>query len=209
MVMPRVEDARVRPDLTEESVVNFNKFKTKKLFSKVRGMGFSLLSTGVAKNIAKAPLTILDASPGDLDLKDPALLLALDVIGQAKGVLYLSFNYPREEILAKMVMALSGVTENMVKKGAFVEGAQDAFERACSIIYHSSIHVAEGDVSSNFWINVQELKDKGAVDVVVIDDLYSFSSKITRNHGGYQDILEHFNEMAVNIGVPVVLVSRS
>ncbi len=209
MVMPRVEVDGARLSFPEESVVNFNKFKTKKLFSKIRGMGFSLLSTGVARNIAKAPLTILDASAGELDLKDPAILLSLDVIGQAKGVLYLSFNYQREEILAKMVMALSGVTENMVKKGAFLDGAQDAFERACSIIYHSSVHVAEGDVSSNFWINVQELKDKGAVDLVIIDDLYSFSSKITRNHGGYQDILEHFNEMAVNVGIPVVLVSRS
>jgi len=207
--MPRVEVDGARLSFPEESVVNFNKFKTKKLFSKIRGMGFSLLSTGVARNIAKAPLTILDASAGELDLKDPAILLSLDVIGQAKGVLYLSFNYQREEILAKMVMALSGVTENMVKKGAFLDGAQDAFERACSIIYHSSVHVAEGDVSSNFWINVQELKDKGAVDLVIIDDLYSFSSKITRNHGGYQDILEHFNEMAVNVGIPVVLVSRS
>ncbi|HOW16360.1 MAG TPA: DnaB-like helicase C-terminal domain-containing protein, partial [bacterium] len=136
-------------------------------------------------------------------------LLSLDVIGQAKGVLYLSFNYQREEILAKMVMALSGVTENMVKKGAFVDEAQESFERACSIIYNSSIHVAEGDVTSNFWINVQELKNSGSIDIVIIDDLYSFSSKITRNHGGYQDILEHFNEMAVNVGLPVVLVSRS
>ncbi len=209
MVVSRVESPVVRRESSEDSVINFNKFRTKKLFSKVRGLSFGLLSTGVARNVAKSPLTILDAPSGELDLKDPTLLLSLDVIGQAKGVLYLSFNYQREEILAKMVMALSGVTENMVKKGAFVDEAQESFERACSIIYNSSIHVAEGDVTSNFWINVQELKNSGSIDIVIIDDLYSFSSKITRNHGGYQDILEHFNEMAVNVGLPVVLVSRS
>lgn len=209
MVMPRVEDVSVPQSLTDDAVINFNKFKTKKLFSKVRTLGFDLLSTGVAKSIAKAPLTIVDAPGGTLDLKDPALLLSLDVIGQAKGLLYLSFNHQREEVLAKMVMALSGVTETMVKKGAFVDGAQESFERACSIIYNSSVHVAEGDISSNFWVNVQELKDKGLIDLVLIDDLYSFSSKVTRNHGGYQDILEHFNEMAINVGVPVVLISRS
>ncbi len=209
MVMSRVEDVNVPQSHVEDAVVNFNKFKTKKLFSKVRTLGFSLLSTGVAKSVVKAPLTIVDAPAGVLELKDPALLLSLDVIGQAKGLLYLSFKDQREEILAKMVMALSGVTENMVKKGAFVDEAQESFERACAIIYHSNVHVAEGDISSNFWVNVQELKDKGLIEMVLVDDLYSFSSKVTRNHGGYQDILEHFNEMAVNVGLPVVLISRS
>jgi len=209
MVMSRVEDVNSPQTFAEDAVINFNKFKTKKIFSKVRGLGFSLLSTGVAKNVSKAPLTIVDAPAGELDLRDPAILLSLDVIGQAKGLLYLSFNHQREEILAKMVMALSGVTENMVKKGAFVEEAQESFERACAIIYNSNVHVAEGDISSNFWVKVQELKDNKLIGLVLIDDLYSFSSKVTKNHGGYQDVLEHFNEMAVSVGIPVVLLSRS
>jgi len=195
---------------TESGVLNLNNFKTKKLFSKVRTLGFGLLSSGVANSVVKSPLTLIDAPKGTIELKDPVLLLALDIVGQAKGVLYLSFNSPREEILAKMVMALSGVNENMVKKGAFVGEAQAAFEKACSIIYNSNFHVTEGDISSNFWINVHELKEKNLIDVVIIDDLQSLSFNIAKSSdNGFQDVLEHFNEMAQNIGVPVVLVSRT
>lgn len=195
---------------TESGVLNLNNFKTKKLFSKVRTLGFGLLSSGVASSVVKSPLTLIDAPKGTIELKDPVLLLALDIVGQAKGVLYISFNSPREEILAKMVMALSGVNENMVKKGAFVGEAQAAFEKACSIIYNSNFHVAEGTISSNFWINVHELKEKNLIDVVIIDDLQSLSFNIAKSSdNGFQDVLEHFNEMAQNIGVPVVLVSRT
>jgi len=195
---------------TESGVLNLNNFKTKKLFSKVRTLGFGLLSSGVANSVVKSPLTLIDAPKGTIELKDPVLLLALDIIGQAKGVLYISFNSPREEILAKMVMALSGVNENMIKKGAFVGEAQAAFEKACSIIYNSNFHVAEGNISSNFWINVHDLKEKKLIDVVLIDDLQSLSFNVAKSSdNGFQDVLEHFNEMAQNIGVPVVLVSRT
>jgi len=208
MTVPRAEHAV--ETRTENGVLNLNNFKTKKLFSKVRTLGFGLLSTGVANAVVKSPLTLLDAPKATVELKDPVLLLALDIIGQGKGILYLSFNCPREEILAKMVMALSGVNETMVKKGAFVGEAQAAFEKACSIIYHSNFHVAEGDISSNFWINVHELREKNLIDVVVIDDLQSISFDIAKSsENGFQDVLEHFNEMAQNIGIPVVLVSRT
>lgn len=195
---------------TESGVLDLNNFKTKKLFSKVRTLGFGLLSSGVANSVVKSPLTLIDAPKGAIELKDPVLLLALDIIGQAKGVLYISFNSPREEILAKMVMALSGVNENMIKKGAFVGEAQAAFEKACSIIYNSNFHVAEGTISSNFWINVHDLKEKNLIDVVIVDDLQSISFNIAKSaDNGFQDVLEHFNEMAQNVGVPVVLVSRT
>jgi len=195
---------------TESGVLDLNNFKTKKLFAKVRTLGFGLLSSGVANSVVKSPLTLIDAPKGTIELRDPVLLLALDIVGQAKGVLYISFNSPREEILAKMVMALSGVNENMIKKGAFVGEAQAAFEKACSIIYNSNFHVAEGTISSNFWINVHELKEKNLIDVVIIDDLQSISFNVAKSvDNGFQDVLEHFNEMAQNIGVPVVLVSRT
>jgi hypothetical protein len=207
-VVPRAE--QVVESRSENGVLNLNNFKTKKLFSKVRTLGFGLLSSGVASSVVKSPLTLIDAPQGTIDLKDPVLLLALDIIGQGKGVLYISFNSPREEVLAKMVMALSGVNETMVKKGAFVGEAQAAFEKACSIIYNSNFHVAEGEISSNFWINVHNLKEKKLIDVVLIDDLQSLSFDIAKaSENGFQDVLEHFNEMALNVGVPVVLVSRT
>ena len=208
MAVPRTEHAA--ETRTENGVLNLNNFKTKKMFSNVRTLGFGLLSSGVAASVIKSPLTLIDAPKGSIELNDPVLLLALDVVGQAKGVLYLSFNSPREEILAKMVMALSGVNENMVKKGAFVGEAQAAFEKACSVIYNSNFHVAEGEISSNFWINVHNLKEKKLIDIVVIDDLQSLSFDIAKSsENGFQDVLEHFNEMALNVGIPVVLVSRT
>ena len=137
-------------------------------------------------------------------------LLSLDVIGQGRGVLYLSFQAPREEVIAKMVMALSGVNENMVKKGALVTEAQDNFEKACSIIYNSNFHVAEGEISSNFWIKVQELKSKNLIDMVIVDDLHAVSFDLSKSEtSDFQDVLEHFNEMAINVGLPVILISRT
>jgi len=207
-----IVNQRVEPALIESSnengVVNLNNFKTKKLLSKIKTFGFGLLSSDIAKTIIKAPLNLLDAPKGELDIKDPALLLSLDVIGKNKGVLYLSFKYPREEIIAKMVMALSGVNETMVKKGAFMDEAQLAFEKACAVIYNSNLHVAEGDVSSNFWVKIKEMKEKKMIDLVIIDDLQSFSNSIIKAEGTFQDVLEHFNEMALNVGIPVVLLSR-
>lgn len=194
----------------ESSVLNLNGIKTKRMFSKIKGLGFNLLSTGIASAVVKAPLTLLDASKGDLDLKDPVILLSLDLIGQAKGVLYLSFQAPREEVIAKMVMALSGVNETMVKKGALVTEAQEAFEKACAIIYNSNFHVAEGEISSKFWIKVQELKQSGLIDMVIVDDLHTVNFELCKSeNSGFQDVLEHFNEMAVNTGIPVVMISRT
>jgi hypothetical protein len=206
--------ARVEPKIpgssNENSVLNLNSIKTKRLFAKIKGLGFSLLSTGITRAVIKAPLTLLDAPKGELELKDPVILLSLDVLGQSKGVLYLSFQVPREEVIAKMVMALSGVNETMVKKGALITEAQEAFEKACSIIYNSNFHVAEGEISSNFWIKVQELKQKNLIDMVIVDDLHAVSFEMSKSEtAGFQDVLEHFNEMALNVGVPVVLISRT
>ena len=206
--------ATVEPKLpsnkVENSVLNLNSIRTKRLFSNVRGLGFGLLSSGISRSIIKAPLTLLDAPKGEFELNDPVILLSLDVIGQAKGVLFLSFQIPREEIIAKMVMALSGVNETMVKKGALVTEAQEIFEKACAVIYNSNFHVAEGEISSNFWIKVQELKEKGTVDMVIVDDLHAVSSGLSKSEtSDFQDVLEHFNEMALNVGVPVVLISRT
>ena len=134
----------------ESGVLNLNGIKTKRMFSKIKGLGFNLLSTGITSAVVKAPLTLLDASKGELDLKDPVILLSLDFIGQAKGVLYLSFQAPREEVIAKMVMALSGVNETMVKKGALVTEAQEAFEKACAIIYSSNFHVLKVKYQASF-----------------------------------------------------------
>lgn len=208
MVLSRTE--KVADINSNSDVLNLNNFKTKKLFSKVRTIGFGLLSSGIASGIVKSPLTLLDAPKGELELKDPVILLSLDVVGQGKGVLYIGFNSSREEVLAKMVMALSGVNENLVKKGAFIGEAQASFEKACSIIYNSNFHIAKGEISSQFWINVHELKEKNLINMVIIDDIQSLSFNIAKStEGGFQDVLEHFNEMSLNIDIPVVLVSRT
>ncbi len=194
----------------ESGVLSLNGIKTKRLFSKIKGLGFSLLSSGVSNSVVKNPLTLLDASNGDLDLKDPVILLSLDIIGQGKGVLYLSFKAAREEIIAKMVMALSSVNETMVKKGAFVTEAQEAFEKACAIIYNSKFHVAEGEIESKFWIKAQDLKQSGLIDMVIIDDLHSVNFQLCKSgHSAFQDILEHFNEMAFSTKLPIVMISRT
>lgn len=203
-------ESRLSKDKNESHVLNLNGIRTKRLFSNIKGLGFGLLSTGISRAVVKAPLTLLDAPKGDLELRDPVFLLSLDVIGQGRGVLYLSFQAPREEVIAKMVMALSGVNENMVKKGALVTEAQDNFEKACSIIYNSNFHVAEGEISSNFWIKVQELKSKNLIDMVIVDDLHAVSFDLSKSEtSDFQDVLEHFNEMAINVGLPVILISRT
>ncbi|MFH1223180.1 MAG: DnaB-like helicase C-terminal domain-containing protein [Pseudomonadota bacterium] len=206
-MIPRAEQRQAEIQ-NENSVVNLNTFKTKKLFSKIKAYGFGLLASDITKAVVKAPLNLLDVPKGELDIKDPAILLSLDVIGKSKGVLYLTFKYPREEVIAKMVMALSGVNETMVKKGAFIDEAQEAFEKACAIIYNSNFHVADGEVSSNFWVKIKEMKEKNKVDLVIRDDVHSFSRNFTKSEGTFQDVLEHFNEMALNVNVPVVLLSR-
>ena len=61
-----------------------------------------------------------------------------------------------------------------------------------------------------FYEKSHELKEKNLIDVVLIDDLQSLSFNVAKSSdNGFQDVLEHFNEMAQNIGVPVVLVSRT
>ena len=191
-------------------VVNLNNVRTKKLFSNIKGLGFNLLSTGVTRSVVKSPLTLLNAPQGELDLKDPALLLSLDMIGQSKGLLYLSMNSSRDEIIAKLVLALSGVNEALVKKGAFLGESQEAFEKACTIIYNSDLHVAEGMVSNKMWVKLKELRRKGSIDLLIIDDMHAIGFKQTDDeNSNYQDLLEHFNEMALSVGIPIVLITRN
>ncbi|MBN1114504.1 MAG: hypothetical protein JXA66_04125 [Oligoflexia bacterium] len=190
-------------------VVNLNSIRTKKVFSNVKGLGFSLLSSGVARVLVKSPLTLLAAPHGELGLRDPALLLTLDIIGQGKGVVYLSMNASRDEIIAKLVLALSGLNETMVKKGALLGESRDTFEKACGIIYNSNLHVAEGGIVNQLWIKLKELKSRARIDALIIDDLYSIGFEITDNENtDYQDLLEYFNDMSVNIGIPIVVISR-
>ena len=210
MVMPRTAHGSSGSE-KQDAVVNLNKVKAKKVFSSIHKLGFNLLSSGIAKTLIKSPLTLLSAPLGDIKINDPALLLTLDVLGQSKGVMYLTLNAGRDEIIAKMVLALSGLNEHAVKKGALIDQMEkENFDKACSIIYNSKIFIAEGEGVNSLWVKATELKNNKSVDLILIDDFHAVSFDLIDNEKtGYQDMLEHFNEMAINIGIPVVLVSRT
>jgi replicative DNA helicase len=210
MVMPRTAYGTVQSD-KQDAVVNLNKVRAKKVFSNIHKLGFNLLSTGIAKTLIKSPLTLLNASVGELKITDPALLLTLDVLGQNRGVMYLSLNASKDEVIAKLILALSGVTEENVKRGALIDKIErESFDKACSIIYNAKIYVAEDDGVNSLWIKAAELKASKDVDIIIIDDFHTVSFELLNDEkNNHQDVLEHFNEMAVNIGLPVVLIYRT
>jgi len=192
------------------NLVDINKFKTLKEFSKLKAKGFGLLSSGLAKSLIKGSFTIINAKSGDLSLDDPSLLLVLDLIGKNKGILYYSVNTPEEELVGKLILALSGLNELMVKRGALnQEGeAQDLFEKACSVIHGSNLKIANGSIINSLWLEVKKLKQNKELDYVIIDHLEGFSIDFMEQKDNIQEILEHFNEMSLNVEVPIILISR-
>jgi hypothetical protein len=194
----------------QQQVVNLNRIRNKSLFSSIKGLGLELLSTGISKTVINRPLTIVDAPVGDLDLRDPAILLSLDIIGEGKGLLYLALNAKRDEVIAKMILALTGVNEDSVKKGALIEESSSAFTRACTFVYNSKIFVAEGSAIQKLWVDASELKKEGKIDLILIDDMHAIGFEILDDEKTtYQDLMEYLHEMAGNVGVPIVLVARS
>lgn len=192
------------------NLVDINKFKTLKEFSKLKAKGFGLLSSGLAKSLIKGNFTIINAKSGELCLDDPALLLVLDLLGKNKSILYYSVHTPEEELVGKLILSLSGLNELMVKKGALnQEGeAQQLFEKACNVVHNSNLKIANGSVINSLWIEVQKLKQNKDLDLVIIDNLEGFSVDFMEQKDNIQEILEHFNEMSLNVEVPIVLVSR-
>ena len=202
-------------EANNNQVLSLSRYRTKKQFSQIKGLGFSLLSSGISKTVIKSPLTVVDATRKAITLNDPSILLALDLIGQNKGILYLSLNAPKDEIIGKMILALAGLDEIQIQKGALEEPKnQENFDKACSIIYNSKIHIGELDFLNSLWITASELKQEEQIDAIIIDDFHSISFELLNDStkeptSARQDLMEHFNEMSINIGLPVILLSRN
>lgn len=192
-------------------LTDINKFKTVKLFSNVKAKNFGLLSSGVSKTIIKSNLTIVNSSVGDLKLDDPSILLALDLIGRGKNLLYYSALTPEEEIIGKLVLALSGLNELLLKRGALIndKSAMAMFEKACSKVYSSNLKVAKGSILNSLWVEVKKLKQDNNLDIVIIDYLEGFGIDYLDQKENFQDLLEHFNEMSLNIEIPIIIMSRT
>jgi broad-specificity NMP kinase len=191
----------------ESQVLSFNNLKTNCVFSGLNCFGFDYLMSNVSKKIVKSNLNLISSKKGELRLDDPGIVLSLDFIGKAKRVLYLSLNASRDEFIAKMLLCLSGVNENMVQRGALIDGNTSSFDKACSVIYNSRIRVADGSIVEKFWPNIKIMNKKEIIDVIIIDDMEKFKSNLKIKTSN-QKTLEYLNEMSENINIPVVVISR-
>lgn len=179
--------------INKENIINFSRLKNQKIFSRVRNLGFSLLDSGVSYEIIKSSLNILNISKGVIKLKDPVILILLDLIGENKSVLYISENSLRDEVIAKAVLALSGVNEDMVKKGALINEAKKDFEKACAFIYNSKLTFSSAK-------NLEDIRRD--LDLIIIDDF-------EKEGNCFQEILGYFSEFSQKVNIPILLVSRN
>jgi hypothetical protein len=192
---------------TNSKISNFCEYKTSKVFSNFKLRGFSLLSSGISKALIKSNITIINAKQGSLSLDDPLILLSLDLIGKSKNIFIYTSDLLEEELVAKLILSLSGLNEAVLKKGVLLEDSKelDFFEKASNIIFSSKLKFAKGSILSSFWQELKALKETNCLDLVIIDDIESLSI----GEQSMQELLEHFNKLSETIGVKLVLISRT